>query len=389
MAAYFGYNPGEDVSWVSERAALGLSAFWRAGSLISGTIATLPLSSYRTSGEGERMPVTSWLDDPGKAVDLTAFEWKEQVVWHLFLGGDAFLFHLFNGAGALAGALPIHPRSVQVEWITDADRAHGLVGRKKYDIVLTDGNVIPRLDSRSLTQIMGPSLDGLRGMSIISLAGTSLATAMAGDRSALKMFQNGGMISAIATPDEDLDEGEDEILQRDLDAKMTGVSNTARIAVMNRRMKITPWSMSATDAEFLAQRQFSIEEVSRWTGVPPHLLMQTDKQTSWGTGVAEQNLGLRQYNLMGYTSRMEARLNRLTPNGQLSLFDYSELERPSPKDEADLAIRKYQGGLLTRNEARHKIGETRVVDGDEFIQTQATVAADAAGDPPEDGGTGE
>lgn len=365
MAAYFGYNPG-DVADVTERSALGLSAFWRAGSLISGTIATLPLGSYRVQDD-QTTPVATWLDDPGKACDMTPFEWKEAVVWYLFLGGDAFLYHLFNGAGAIVGAQPIHPRAVTVEW--DMDR----IGRKKYSIITEDGRVLNGpdgrgLDARHITQVMGPSLDGLRGMSVLTIGRTSLGGAIAGDKAALKMFQNGGMITAIASPDEEFEEGDADTIKADLDLKFAGPENSGGIAVVNRRIKVTPWSMTAADQEFLDQRKFGIEEVSRWTGVPPHLLMQTDKQTSWGTGVAEQNLGLRQYNLMGYTSRIESKLNRLTPGGQVSRFDFKELERPSPKDEADLAIKKWQGGVVTLNEARTMMGLPKVADGDRYYE---------------------
>lgn len=381
MAAYFGYNPGESID-VSERSALGLSAFYRAGALISGTIATLPLGSYRAQPDGEFEPVKSWLDTPGQPVDLTPFEWKEMAVWHLFLGGDAFLYHIYNAAGALIGALPIHPRTVTVEWLlTETDRAEH-PGRKKYSISLEDGGYLADLDMRHLTQIMGPSVTGLRGMSIITLARTSLGTAIAGDRAAMKMFQNGQMVTAVASPDEDVEEGDMESIKRDLDAKMSGPDNAGGLAVVNRRIKIDKMSMSAVDAEFLAQRQFSIEEVSRWTGVPPHLLMQTDKQTSWGTGVAEQNLGLRQYNLMGYTSRMEQRLSLLTPVRQVTRFDYAELERPSPKDETDLAIKKYQGGLATRNESRIAVGLPRVAGGDVFTAKEAASASEPLALPP-------
>lgn len=373
MAAYFGYNPGDAIE-VSERGALGLSVFYRAGSLISGTIATLPLGSYRKGADEELKPVKSWLDDPGQPISMTPFEWKEMVVWHLFLGGDSFLYHMYNGAGALAGTQPIHPGCVTVDWAPE------LPGRKKYSILLQDGNYLNNLDARHVTQIMGPSLDGLRGMSVLTLGRTSLGTAIAGDRAALKMFQNGMSISGIASPDEDFEEGDAEAIQADLRLKMSGPDNAGGLAVVNRRIKVAPWSMTATDAEFLSQRQFSIEEVSRWTGVPPHLLMQTDKQTSWGTGVAEQNLGLRQYNLMGYTSRMEGRLNLLTPQGQVSRFDFTELERPSPKDEADLAIKKFQGGLATRNESRMAVGLPRV-DGGDVFKDDGQAAAPPVDDP--------
>ena len=384
MAAYFGYSPG-DFGELTERTALGLSAFYRAGALISGTIATLPLGAYRALDSGEFEPVKTWLDDPGGPVDLTPFEWKEMITWHLFLGGDSFLYHIYNAAGALIGAQPIHPRSVQVDWITTEEDRAKLTGRKKYAIALEDGSFINNLDRTRITQIMGPSLDGLRGMSVLSLARVSLGAAVAGDRAAYKMFKNGNMISAIVSPDEDFEEGEAETIRDDLLSKMGGTDNAGGLAVVNRRIKISPWSMSAVDAEFLSQRQFGIEEVSRWTGVPPHLLMQTDKQTSWGTGVAEQNLGLRQYNLMGYTSRVEARLNPLTARPQVARFDYSELERPSPKDETDLAIRKYQGGLATRNEGRVAVGLPPKEGGDTYVDAQGVTPTTSPEGTPKEG----
>jgi HK97 family phage portal protein len=366
MAMHFGYSLADDDLAVTERSALGLSAFWRAGSLISGTIATLPLGSFRET-DGELQPVPSWLDDPGKAVDLTPFEWKEMSTWHLFLGGDCFLYLIRNGAGAVIGAQPVHASCVSVEWITEDDRKRlGLVGRKKFSIVLEDGHMLNNLDSTRVLQIMGPSLDGLRGMSVLTIGRLSLSTAIAGDVAAKRLFRDGGRISMIATPDEDFEEGDAEAVHADLVGKMRD-PESGGIAVPNRRLKLQPWSMSATDAEFLAQRAFGIEEVARWTGVPPHLLMQTDKQTSWGTGVAEQNLGLRQYNLMGYTSRMESRFGLLTPKGQMSRFDYAELERPSPKDEASLWADKYQKGLCKLNEARVGIGLPKVPGGERFF----------------------
>jgi phage portal protein BeeE len=93
---------------VSEASAMSLSAIWRAASLISQAIATLPLKTYRTLPDGERERVASFLDDPcGPESDgdqyLTPFEWKERVCLHLFYQGEAFLYHRRNAAGALVG----------------------------------------------------------------------------------------------------------------------------------------------------------------------------------------------------------------------------------------------------------------------------------------------
>ena len=65
LAAYFGMSPTYAGVQVGEGSALGISAFFRALSLISGTIAGLPLKVYRDTAEGERKRLESWLDDPG------------------------------------------------------------------------------------------------------------------------------------------------------------------------------------------------------------------------------------------------------------------------------------------------------------------------------------
>jgi HK97 family phage portal protein len=345
---------------VTERTVLGLSAFWRAVSLIAGTIAGLPLRTMRDqidrdSGEAIRTRIASWVDDPAGPDSYTSFEWAEIVVLHLVIQGNAYLVHRYNAMGALVGATPVHPLCVDVAW-ADVHEGRPVVGGKLYTITLPadrfGGARVLRLDGSKVTQIMGPTLDGLKGMSLLTVARTSLGASIAADDSAARMFAQGPLISGMVTPEEDVEPDEAEKIKNDLNARITGSENSGTIAVINRRLKFTPWTMSLEDAQFLGSRAFQIEEIARWTGVPPHLLMQTEKQTSWGTGVSEQNRGLRQFNLVGWTSRIEQRLTRLTPRTQFVEFDFAGLERGSASDEIELLLKETDGGLLTINEAR-------------------------------------
>lgn len=345
LLAYFGLTGSAAGVTVNECTALNLSAFYRACALISGTIASLTLRSLRTTADDQREQVKSWLDTPNGPDGQTQFEWTETVVLHLVIHGDAFLLHMHNGAGVLAGAQPIHPQAVKVEW--DESRPGG----KKYTITL-EGGETREYDASTMTQIMGPSLDGLRGMSLIERARNSIGTGLAGDQSAARMFEDGALISGLVTPDEDVTPEEARQMKDDLTVKVLGAENAGSIAFINRKLKFSQWSLSAVDAQFLESRQFQIEEISRWTGVPPHLLMQTDKQTSWGTGVGEQNRGLKQFTLLGWTKRIEQRLSRLIPGGQVAEFDFASLERPSADQEINLLIAQVNAGLLTLNEAR-------------------------------------
>jgi HK97 family phage portal protein len=133
---------------------------------------------------------------------------------------------------------------------------------------------------------------------------------------------------------------------------VAGVGNAGTVAFVNRQLKFTPWTMPATDAQHLESRIHQVEEVSRIFGVPPHLLGQTEKQTSWGTGVTEQNRGLSRYTLMAWTSRVEQRLTRLLPNKQFCEFDYAGLLQGSAQEELQMLIDQVGAGILTADEAR-------------------------------------
>lgn len=345
FADYFGIANNWSGETVSEWKALNLSAVYRAASLISGTIASLPLRSLRESN-GQTDRANSWLDNPsGDPYGSTQFEWIETIVLHLIFHGNVYLLKLRNGAGAVVGAQPLHPACVDVE------KVEGAVGGKVFRVSLDDGTTRV-FDGTDIEHIVGANSDGLKGYSLISMARNSLGTTIAADKAAASAFKNGATLSVVVTPEEDISEPEAQAIMASLQAKMSGPTNSGGLTLVNRKLKLTPWSMSLADAQFLESRQFQIEEIARWFGIPPHLLMQTEKQTSWGTGVEEQNRGLARHTLMPITTRIEQRLTRLLSGNQKAEFDYSGYLKPAPKDEINLLILQVNSGLLTLNEAR-------------------------------------
>jgi HK97 family phage portal protein len=327
---------------VNEHSALGLSAVYRAVSLIAGSIASLPMRTLQNRGD-QTERAKSFFDTPGGPNGLTAYEWKETVLAHLLLHGNAFLAHIYGGAGQLVGMQPLHPLCVTVECYPD-------VG-KTFKVSLNDGT-IREFNQNTMTHIMALSTDGICGLSPITMARNSFGTSIAGERSAARMFANGALVSGLVTPEDDLTEAEAKTIKDSLRQKMLGESNAGDIAVINRKLKFTQWSMNAADAQWIESRAFQIEEIGRWYGVPPHLLGQTDKQTSWGTGVSEQNRGLARYTLTPWSTRIEERLSRLLPPSRKVEFDYTAFVKPSPEDEITLLIAQVQAGLITVDEAR-------------------------------------
>jgi HK97 family phage portal protein len=203
-----------------------------------------------------------------------------------------------------------------------------------------------------MTQVLGMSIDGLRGMSPLRLFRQTLNTSAAADRAANRAFTTGSLIAGLVTTEEDIDGTEAELIKAKLNAKISGPDSAGDIAFVNRALKFTPWTMSNVDAQFTESRIFQVEEVSRIHGVPPHLLMSTSKVTSWGAGIAEQDLGLARYTLMGHTGRIEAALRRVLPRGQFAAFEYKGLLQGTPAQEIELLIKQVAAGLLTLAEAR-------------------------------------
>jgi len=330
---------------VGEGSALGISALYRAVSLISGTLGTLPLRTLRDTGDGMRQRVGSFLDNPGGREGPTPLEWMETAVAYALLHGDCFARHIFGGAGQIMALELVHPLCVSV------DRAPDRPGGKLFKMHTETGEVV-EYDARTMTQIPALSMDGLRGLGLITIARNSLGTAIAGDRSAARMFANGAQIAGMVTPDEDVDPDEVKAISREIEAKVSGWENTGRIPVVNRKLKFTPWTMTAKDAQFLESRAFSVQEVARWTGVPATLLMDPSAVSTWGSGVEVQYRGLGRFTLHPWAVRFEQRLSRLLPNPRFVEFDFAGLERPTPEQEIDLLIRQVQAGLLTLDEAR-------------------------------------
>lgn len=344
---------------VTAGSAMGVSAVYRVVSLVAGTLATLPLRTVVTSKDGTRTPASSFLDSPGLDV-YTPFEWKELVAVCLLLHGNAYAQKIFNRNGALMGLDLIQPTAVKVSKNAD------LPGGRNYCIKLDDGSKTD-LDSRNIVHIPGLSLDGVKGLSPIALARMGIASAQAADKATYQRFNSGAMLSGLVTPeDDDMEPDEATAVKETVNSSMLGPENAGGIAVVNRRLKFTPWIMTNVDAQFLQSRMFQVEEIGRWFGVPPHLLGLTEKTTSWGQGIAEQNRGLARYTLQPWTTRIQERLSGLVPTSRHAEFDYSQLLAPAPEDMVALVLSQVNGGLITPNEGRGQLNLPPVDGGNDL-----------------------
>lgn len=385
LAALFSPGGVVDLAGVSlgEQSALGLSALFRGVSLISGTLASLAMRSLTTGADGAPKPVPSIFDNPDGDEGQTPFEWKESLFAHLVIHGKAGALKTRNEAGGLARLPLVHPLSFFVELPTvDEYRSGRLpVGGLWFRVCLADGTQV-RLDQTDFWYVPALAMAPGFGQGLLQLGRRSLSTALAGDMAAAKMFSSGALISGLATPqDEGLDISDDiPQIRNELSRSVLGHENAGTIAIVNRRLQFTPWTMTAQQAQFIESRAFQIEEISRWTGVPPHLLMQTDKQTSWGTGVDEQNRGLSKFVLGHWASRVEQRASRLLARPRWVEFDFATLERPNFETNVGLVLQQVEKGLISAEYGRKLLN----IPAD--AAPPAKPAPDTSGSPDGEGG---
>lgn len=390
LAEFMGLAGQNDAGIIlTDKSALGFTAYYRAVEIVAGTIGTLPMPTYRDTdelqadGDPKRERVPSFLDNPG-GTWLTPFEWKHLVIVHLMTRGNAYLLHIFNAAGSIMALFPIAPGLVVVSWGKVKDAAGNPVGedRRLYTCNIGGHSIVYTEDD--LTHVMGLSLDGLAGLSPIGIMRNAMATGIAGDLAAAKMFANGMLMGGIVTSTESLTPEQADQVKAGLKARIGGANNAGDIAVVNASLTFTPWTMSAEDAQFIESREHQIEEISRMTGVPPFLLGQMSAQTSWGTGIQEQQRGLARYVLNRWTTPIEERLSLLLAAPRFVEFQYKELLKSAPEIEIPLLIQQVESGLITPNEARAIMNLPSIPGQDTLRAPVETLAAPLPIRPPKE-----
>lgn len=332
--------------------ALQFPAFYRGAALITGEIASLPLKTWRDLGDGEREPAQSFLDDkPSGPYGLTPFQWKQQVMFNMVTEQECGLLHIFTTSGALVGLMPVHPSNYTVKWVA----RDGIV-EKEFQLSNESGFRY----SDTFTQIVGMSTDGLRGLSPRVLFQGGIQLALAQEVASMRQMTSGSHISGLASAkDEDIPEEDAKIIKAGIDQKVNSPNSAGAIVFVNKRIEFTPWAQNNDQAQFMEGRRYSREDAALMLGIPIFKL-EPSKQTSWGTGVAEQNLGFARETLMPLTSCVEEAISAvLKPSAKYVEFDYKGLLQGTPEVEVKLILEQVDAGLMSEEQAMEMLGNRK------------------------------
>lgn len=299
LGASYRTAAGENVT--SESAAK-VSAVYACVSLIAGAIATLPIGFYERAdaGRGKADHPYWWFFNESACDGWISSVAIEYLFNSKFFYGDGFgqLLRAHN-SNRVIGWKPLHPLTV------DPFKKDG---RVLYRINPSDGpsQVLPPEDVIHLPSL---GFDGLRSPSLITFAAReAIGTAISAQKYSGQFFAGGGNFDYALKTSSKLKGNQLDALKASLLARL---SNGGRgPLILDGGLEPAQLSVNSKDAEILATRLFTIEDICRFFGVPPHMVGHTDKTTSWGSGIESQGIGFVRYTLQRHLTPMAQELNR-------------------------------------------------------------------------------
>ena len=303
---------------VNERSAMQMTAVYSCVHILAEAVAGLPLHLYRYKEDGGKEkaldhPLYLLLHDEPNP-EMSSFVFRETLMTHLLLWGNAYAQIIRNGRGEVMALYPLMPDRMAVdrddkgplyyEYTTSAD-----------DAPISKGSIV-RLKPSDVLHIPGLGFDGLVGYSPIAMAKNAIGLAIATEEYGSKFFANGAQPSGVLEHP-----GTIKDPQRVRDSWMSqfgGSANSNKIAVLEEGLKYTPISISPEQAQFLETRKFQINEIARIFRVPPHMVGDLEKSSF--SNIEQQSLEFVKYTLEPWLVRWEQSIQR-------TLFSADEKKR--------------------------------------------------------------
>jgi HK97 family phage portal protein len=350
---------------VDEEVALKFSVVWSAATLITDAVAYLTPEAYTVDVDGQTQiqPVPTWVLRPHP--EIRRGDVWSQILLGAVLWGNGYALKVHRESdGAIVGLIPLDPSGVQCEWVPDSYKKRYKLPGMAADKWLYSGDIF---------HVQGPTLPGhATGMSVVAQARESIALGMTLEEFAARYFGQGSMQKVVIEVPGSLTETQALDLVKTYERFHKGAENWHRPAVVSGGGKLVNISIPPEDAQFLQSREFQALDVARWFRVPPHVVGIMTKQSSWGSGLAEENMAMVQRTFRPWIRRLEDALTADMPGGEdrglrIRLRD-DELLRGTFKEQGEAWATLVEKRIATPNEARKPLGLPPIEGGEDLIE---------------------
>lgn len=376
---------------VTPELAMRVSTVYACVSLIAGAIASLPVAIYERGPGGIKRRVDAdapgpiwWLLNEQANDEMTTFDAMLYAVAAKLLYGDGYIELRRTGAqktGPIKSLFPHHPGRV---WpLRDT-----VTGEKFYRVQppLGPAYVVHDIDMLHLSSL-GYDPVVMRSPSVItSAAREAVGSAVAAESYMAELFSDGATFDYALRAAGNISKDQLDSLKASLVSRAAG--NRRLPLILTGGLEPAQLSVNPKDAEILASRSFSVEDIARFFGVPPHMVGHQEKSTSFGTGIEQQGISFARYTLMRHMQPLMQEINRkVWPVRErwFAEFDLSGLERTDMTARFNayrVAIgRAGEPGWMTQNEIRARENMPPVADGDDINQGGTSAATGAPHEP--------
>ncbi len=293
---------------VNERSAMQMTAVYSCVRILSEAVASLPLHVYQYNDSGGKEkaldhPLYFLLHDEPNP-EMTSFVFRETLMTHLLLWGNAYAQIIRNGKGEVIALYPLMPDRMTVDR-DEKGQLYYKYQKNSDDAPTMEGSTV-YLDASDVLHIPGLGFDGLVGYSPIAMAKNAIGLAIAAEEYGSKFYANGAAPSGVLEHPGTIKDPSK--VRESWTQTFGGSANANKVAVLEEGMKYTPISISPNEAQFLETRKFQINEIARIFRVPPHMVGDLEKSSF--SNIEQQSLEFVKYTLDPWVIRWEQSLYR-------------------------------------------------------------------------------
>ncbi len=319
---------------VTERSAMQMTAVYSCVRILAEAVAGLPLHLYRYTDTGGKEkaidhPLYVLLHDEPNP-EMTSFVFRETLMTHLLLWGNAYAQIIRNGKGEVVALYPLMPNRMVVDRDENGHLYYTYYRGNDEAIQNKDTAVI--LQPSDVLHIPGLGFDGLVGYSPIAMAKNAIGMAIACEEYGAKFFANGATPGGILEHPGTIKDP--QRVRESWQNTFGGSGNANKVAVLEEGMKYTPISISPEQAQFLETRKFQINEIARIFRVPPHMVGDLEKSSF--SNIEQQSISISPEQAQFLETRKFqineiARIFRVPPHmvGDLEKSSFSNIEQQS------------------------------------------------------------
>jgi HK97 family phage portal protein len=352
--------------------ALRVATVLACVNVIAQTIGTLPLLLYRRTGTSKTRvdndalaELLRWKPNPYQ----TSTEWREQVIAHALLHGNAYCEIIRAADGTVRELLVLDPRAMQVD--------RGAYG-PTYRYQPAEGasrtfTVASPTEPPKILHLRGLSTSGLVGRSLVTDASDIIDTAHSAQVYGRTLLDNGATPALVLKHPQVLDEEAAARLKESWRAAYGGARKAGGIAVLEEGMSLDTLSMSNEDLQLLETRKFTRSEIAALFRVPAHMI--GDMERSTFSNIEHQSIEFVQHCIRPWAVRFEQVLHATllsdTPQQKRSYFFEFQIDgllRGDIQSRYQAYQVGRQAGFLSINDIRRLENLDPVEGGDDYLE---------------------